>query len=191
MAFASWQLSYLTLTTPYGWLQVLFVIRGLAFGLIIQPLNVSALSDIHPRKFAQASALYTVIRFVSTSLGIAVLAKLVQTQAKVHDTYLAGQITPTSPLAQLAARLQALLVLHGASPVAARTAALRQITGLVQQQGYLMAIQDAFWFVTFVLIAAVIAAFFIRIRKHVPSIPQKGTESSIDEADVIESTMIG
>ena len=170
MAFASWQLSYITLSTPYSWLQVLFVIRGLALGLIIQPLNVSALSDIHPRKFAQASSLYTVIRFVSTSLGIAVLATLVQSQAKLHATQLAAQITPTSPLAQLARRLQTQLIQHGASAGAARAAALKQVAGLVVQQGYLMAIQDAFWFVMFVLIAAVIAAFFIRMRRQGPSI---------------------
>ena len=46
LAFATWQLTSLTLFTPYGWLQVLFVIRGLALGLIIQPLTVSALSDL-------------------------------------------------------------------------------------------------------------------------------------------------
>src|SRR5215470_8777624 len=40
LAFATWQLSSLTLFTPYGWLQVLFVIRGLGLGLIIQPLSV-------------------------------------------------------------------------------------------------------------------------------------------------------
>ena len=34
-------------------------------------------------------------------------------------------------------------------------------------------------------------AFFIRLRKNVPSMPQEGAESSIDEADVIEPTMIG
>src|SRR6266851_6935133 len=127
MAFASGQLSYITLSTPYGWLQLLFVIRGLGLGVVIQPLSVAALSDIHPRQFAQASTLYTVLRFVSTSLGIAVLATLVQTQAKIHYGYLAEQVTPTSPLAQLAARLQASLVLHGASPVAARAAALQQV----------------------------------------------------------------
>jgi EmrB/QacA subfamily drug resistance transporter len=190
MAFASWQLSYITLTTPYGWLQVLFVIRGLALGLIIQPLNVSALSDIHPRKFAQASSLYTVIRFVSTSLGIAVLATLVQTQAKVHATNLAAQITPTSPLARLAAHVQAQLVLHGASSSVARATALRQVAGLVRQQGYLMAIQDAFWFVMFVLIAAVIVAFFIRMRRHSPSADQEESENAEGEANFVEATMI-
>lgn len=191
MAFASWQLSYLTLSTPYSWLQVLFVIRGLALGLIIQPLNVSALSDIHPRRFAQASSLYTVIRFVSTSLGIAVLATLVQTQARVHATQLAAQITPTSPFAQLAAHLQALLIQHGASASAARAAALKQVAGLVQQQGYLMAIQDAFWFVMFVLIASVITAFFIRMRRQVPSVKQEGLENAEDESDMRGATALG
>jgi len=184
MAFASWQLSYLTLSTPYSWLQALFVIRGLALGLIIQPLNVSALSDIAPRKFAQASSLYTVIRFVSTSLGIAVLATLVQSQAKVHATQLAAQITPASPLAQLAARLQAQLVLHGASASAARAAALKQVARLVQQQGYLMAIQDAFWCVMFVLIASVIAAFFIRMRRQPSITRQEESEKAEGESDM-------
>jgi EmrB/QacA subfamily drug resistance transporter len=191
MAFASWQLSYITLSTPYGWLQALFVIRGLALSLIIQPLNVSALSDIHPRKFAQASSLYTVIRFVSTSLGIAVLATLVQTQAKVHATNLAAQITPTSPLARLAAHLQAQLMQGGASPAAARATTLRQVARLVQQQGYLMAIQDAFWFVMFVLIAAVIAAFFIRMRGHTSSVHQEGAGDAEGESDMREAPALG
>jgi EmrB/QacA subfamily drug resistance transporter len=191
LAFASWQLSYLTLSTSYSWLQVLFVIRGLALGLIIQPLNVSALSDIHPRRFAQASSLYTVIRFVSTSLGIAVLATLVQTQAKVHATNLAAQITPTSPLAQLAASLQSQLMLHGASASVARATALKQVTGLVQQQGYLMAIQDAFWFVMFVLIAAVITAFFIRMRRQFPSAGPERSDQAGGETDIREATALG
>ncbi len=72
LAFTLWQFTFLTLDTPYIWLQGMFVLRGIALGLIIQPLNVSALSDINPRRFAQASSLYTVMRFVSTSLGIAV-----------------------------------------------------------------------------------------------------------------------
>ncbi len=185
MAFASWQLSYITLSTSYSWLQVLFVIRGLALGLIIQPLNVSALSDIAPRKFAQASSLYTVIRFVSTSLGIAVLATVVQSQAKVHATQLAAQVTPTSPLAHLAARLQAQLMLHGASASAARAAALKQVAGLVQQQGYLLAIQDAFWFVMFVLVASVITAFFIRMRRQSPSVQEEKMNDTEGEADVV------
>jgi DHA2 family multidrug resistance protein len=191
LAFATWQLSYLTLSTPYGWLQVLFVIRGLALGLIIQPLSVSALSDIHPRQFGQASSLYTVVRFVSTSLGIAVLATLVQTQAKIHYGHLAEQVTPASPLGQLASRLQSLFVQHGASLVNARAAAIQEIARLVQRQGYMLAIQDAFWLVLFVLVASIIAACFIRMRKHTPSVSQQVEQDTKSETEMLEATIPG
>ena len=191
LAFATWQLSYLTLSTPYGWLQVLFVIRGLGLGVVIQPLNVSALSDFHPRQFAHASTLYTVMRFVSTSLGIAVLATLVQTQAKIHYDHLAEQVTPASPLGQLASRLQSLFVQHGASLVDARAAALQEIARLVQRQGYLLAIQDAFWLVLFVMIASMIAACFIRMRKHTLSVSQQVEQDTRREKEMLEAVIPG
>lgn len=187
MAFATWQLNYLTLYTPYGWLQVLFVIRGLALGLIIQPLSVSALSDLHPRQFAQASTLYTVLRFVSTSLGIAVLATLVQTQAKIHYGHLADQVTPASPLGQVASRLQSLFVQRGASLIDARAAAIQEVARLVQQRGYMLAIQDAFWLVLFVLIASIIAACFIRMRKHAPPVSQQVVQDTESETEMLEA----
>ena len=191
LAFATWQLSSLTLFTPYGWLQVLFVIRGLALGLIIQPLTVSALSDLHPRQFAQASTLNTVLRFVSTSLGIAVLATLVQTQAKIHYGHLAEQVTPASPLGQVASRLQSLFVQHGASLNNARAAAIEEIARLVQRQGYMLAIQDAFWLVLFVLLASIIAACFIRMRKHTPPVSQPVERDTRSEAERLEAILPG
>ncbi len=191
LTFATWQLSYLTLSTPYGWIQILFVIRGLGLGMIIQPLSVSALSGIHPRQFAQASSLYTVLRFVSTSLGIAVLATLVQTQAKIHYGHLAEQGTPGSPLDQLASRLQSLFVQHGASLLQARAAALQEIARLVQRQGFMLAIQDAFWLVLIVLIASIIAACFIRMRKHVPPIAQQDKRDAESEPEMLEALIQG
>ncbi len=191
LAFATWQLSYLTLSTPYGWLQVLFVFRGLGLGLIIQPLSVSAVSDIHPRQFAQSSTLYTVVRFVSTSLGIAVLATLVQTQAKIHYGHLAEQVTPASPLGQLASRLQMFFVQHGASLNDARAAAIQEVARLVQRQGYMLAIQDAFWLVLWVLMASIIAACFIRMRKYTPPVSQQVERDSKSEAEVLEAMIPG
>jgi EmrB/QacA subfamily drug resistance transporter len=191
LAFATWQLNYLTLSTPYGWLQLLFVIRGLGLGVVIQPLSVAALSDIHPRQFAQASTLYTVLRFVSTSLGIAVLATLVQTQAKIHYGHLAEQVTPASPLGQLASRLQTFFVQHGASLNDARAAAIQEVARLVQRQGYMLAIQDAFWLVLLVLMASIIAACFIRMRKYTPPVSQQVERDSKSEAEMLEAMIPG
>ncbi len=176
LGFTVWQLSSLTLYTPYWWLQILFVLRGLALGVIIQPLNVSALSEIRPRQFAQASSLYTVLRFVSTSLGIAVLATLVQTQAKVHYSHLAEQVTLGSRLGQLITRLQALLLTRSADPTSARVVAIQQVIRLVQRQGYMLAIQDAFRLTLIVIVVAVIAAALIRTRQSPAAEARTGDE---------------
>jgi DHA2 family multidrug resistance protein len=97
LVLASWQMTALSLSTDYTWLQVLFILRGMALGLIVQPLTVSALSAVPPQQTAQATTLFSVIRFVSTSLGIAVLATLVQTQTAAHLREQAG--LAASPLA--------------------------------------------------------------------------------------------
>ncbi len=164
LAFTLWQFTSLTLDTPFLWLQGMFVLRGIALGLIIQPLNVSALSDINPRRFAQASSLYTVVRFVSTSLGIAVLATLVQSQAKVHYSHLAELVTPASPLGQLVTRLQQYFFTQGFPLQNTRAAAIQEVILLVQRQGYMLALQDAFWLTLAVALVAIVATFFIRSR---------------------------
>jgi hypothetical protein len=93
---------------------------------------------------------------------------LVQTRAQTHSAQLVKQITPTSPLAQLATHIQAHLLQQGASLAEARSTAFQQIARLVQTQGYLQALQDTFRFLLVVLIASVIAACFIRMRKQTP-----------------------
>lgn len=164
-ALATWLLTSLSLDAPYWWLQMIFLLRGLALGLIIQPLNVSALSEIHPRFFAQASALYTVVRFVATSLGIAVLATLVQTQVKVHYSHLAERVTPQSSYGQLLFRLQAFFLAKGRTPSNAQAAATQLVIKLIQKQSYVLALQDAFWLTLLIIVLAIIATCFVRLRK--------------------------
>ncbi|HYB01139.1 MAG TPA: DHA2 family efflux MFS transporter permease subunit, partial [Ktedonobacteraceae bacterium] len=84
LAYATWQLTSISIDSPYGWLQLMFILRGLALGLTVQPLTVATLSEIPPRQLAQASSLSTVNRAVASSFGIAVLATLVQTQTQIH-----------------------------------------------------------------------------------------------------------
>jgi len=110
LAFATWQLSLITIYSPFWWLQTMLILRGLALGASVQPLTVTSLSEIKPRQLGQASSINTVTRSVASSLGIAVLATLVQTQSKIHYAHLAELLTPSSPLGQLLPRLQAAFI---------------------------------------------------------------------------------
>lgn len=185
LVFATWQLSYLSLYSPFWWIQLVLIVRGLALGLSIQPLTVAGLSEISPRQLPEASSLNTVARAVSSSLGIAVLATLIQTQNQIHYAHLAEQVTPLSRLGQLIPLIQALYISNGADILAAKSAAYQIISGLLQQQSYLLAIQDAFRFSLVVAILAIIAVMFVRrSQRNATGAPTtaQGQEAPSEEA---------
>ncbi|MBV8695801.1 MAG: DHA2 family efflux MFS transporter permease subunit [Chloroflexi bacterium] len=181
LGIGTWQLSFITVTSPLWWLQLIFIIRGLGLGLGIMPLTITALSEVPPRQLAQASSINTVIRSAGGSLSIAILATLVQTQAKVHFTHLAEQVTTTSPLGHLLLGLQAVLVSRGADINAARVAGLQVIVGLVQQQAFVLALQDAFIFSLVVTVFAIIAILFVRQSRQ----PARAPQSSADGQETV------
>jgi EmrB/QacA subfamily drug resistance transporter len=187
LAIGNWELSIITLYSPYWWIQVVLIVRGLALGLTVQPLIVASLSEIRPRQLGQASSLSTVVRSVASSLGIAVLATLVQTQSLVHFGHLAEQVTASSRLGQLLPEIEALFVSHGYTLAAAKSAGLLLINELLQAQSFVLALQDAFKLTVVVVGIAIIATLFVGRRRkpaRIPaSIPQPGTSSEAEETE--------
>src|SRR5712691_144349 len=136
LAFALWQLSFLTLTSPYSWVQLMLILRGLSLGLVSQPLFVTMMAEIRPRLLNQASSVSTVTRSVASSFAVAIIATIVQAQTSVHYTHLAEQVTASSRLGLLLPALEGLFVSHGASLLAAKEAAIQLLIGELQRQSY-------------------------------------------------------
>jgi len=183
LAFADWQLTFITLNSPFWWLQLLLVLLGLALGLTGQPLVVAALADIREAKqVADASTITTVTRSVGASMGIAILATFVQTQTKVHFAHLAEQVTAGSPLGQLLPRLQGLFMQHAANAQSASSAALQLIARILQRQSYLLAIQDAFFLIIALVVLAIVATLFIKERRRPAPPSTESPESPVSDA---------
>lgn len=192
LGIASWQFTSITVISPVDSLQFSLIMRGLGIGLCIQPLMVSALAEIPARRLAQASSVSTVVRFVASSLGVAVLSTMVQTQSSIHYSHLAEQVTANSPLAQIIRELEALFISQGASFAAAQSTALQLISGELKLQGALLAIHDAFWFTLALAIAAIIASLFVGGRKKTAQQEQPRTqEEQEEERRILEEAMIG
>ena len=194
LALATWQLTLVTTYSPYWWIQIMFILRGVALGLTIQPLTVAMLAEVRPQQLAQASSLNTVGRAVSSSLGIAIIATLVQTQTAIHFGHLAEQVTASSPIGQLLPQLEAYFVAHGASMQAARTTALQLIAGLLQRQSFVLALHDALFLTLFVIALAIIATLFVRASRRPariqepslsPVVPGETQESEASRAEAI------
>jgi len=173
LAFATWQLTYISIYSSYGWLQFMFILRGLALGLTVQPLTVATLSEISPRQLAQASSLSTVNRAVASSLGIAILATIVQTQSQIHFGHLAEQVMANSPLGVLLPRIEALFVARGANLTSASAAALQLIARFVQREAFVLAVQDALRLTIFAIGLAIISVLFVRSSRKPQRIPEQ------------------
>jgi EmrB/QacA subfamily drug resistance transporter len=191
LGFATWRLTFITLNSPFWWLQLLLVLLGLSLGLTGQPLVVAALADIsEAQQVADASTITTVTRSVAASMGVALLATYVQTQTKVHFTHLADQVTASSPLGQLLPRLQGLFLLQGADAQSARSAALQLIARFLQRQGYLLALQDAFFVVIALIALAIVATLFVKEKRRSAS-SQELPESDARERAPKEPALVG
>src|SRR5256886_7263299 len=195
MAFATWQLTSISINSSYVWLQFMFVLRGIALGLTVQPLTVAMMSEISPRQLAQASSLSTVNRAVASSFGIAILATIVQTQTQIHFGHLAEQVTISSPLGGLITRIQALFVARGADTASAYTAAVQLIARFVQREAFVLGIQDALRLTLFVTGLAIIAVLFVRGTRSPQRIPEQapGAAAPADSGETahVEGALIG
>ncbi|BCL82169.1 putative MFS-type transporter YhcA [Ktedonobacteria bacterium brp13] len=164
-AISLWRLTFLNLYIPTSSFQLILILRGFGIGLCLQPLMVSAVAEMPIRRMAQASAVSTTIRFVGSSLAVAIIATLVQSQTKLHYAHLAERVTPNSSQGQLVNLLQALFISHGFPVAYAQAYAVKTIGGLLERQSYMLAMQDAFWITLVLAILAIVASFFVGSRR--------------------------
>jgi MFS transporter, DHA2 family, multidrug resistance protein len=92
--------------------------QGFALGFLFVPLTTLTLSGLPRHEIANASGLFTLIRQLGGSLGIAILATLLERQADVAQSALASSVTLASPavrgfLSNPATHQQALNSLYG------------------------------------------------------------------------------
>jgi EmrB/QacA subfamily drug resistance transporter len=188
LGFTSWQLTSMTLNSPFGWLELMLTLFGLSFGLALQPLVVAAMARMREAQdIADASTLTTVTRSVAQSVGVALLATLVDTQRQIHFAHLAEQVTAASPLGQMMTRLQALFVSRGADVQASRQAVAILVSTFLQKQGYMLALHDAFYLSIILVALALLAALFVKgqPRRTQAPVPSDEAGSDVRQAEPI------
>ena len=102
-----------------------------------------------------ASSLFNILRNLGGAIGIALLATLLDSRAKVYFDYLREALVPTNPqvderLAQLAAQL------------GSQQAALGKLSEITHQQAMIMAYNDAFHVIGMVLAVSMLAVLLTR-----------------------------
>jgi len=94
----TWQLSQLKADTSIGWIMFLLVLRGLAFGSVIQTTFVTALSVVPLPKVALGSSLTNATRQVVQAVGVAILATVLVSTLSPKIAALQQQFLDSPPV---------------------------------------------------------------------------------------------
>ena len=133
--------------------------RGVAMGLMFSPLSVATLRALPPADVLQGSGLYNLFRQTGGSLGIAILATLIDQRGSIHRAYLAESLSPFAQATQeRLALLAAGLAARGLSPSDAWEGARKLLAHTLDAQSAVLAFGDCYRviFVVFLLLAPLV-----------------------------------
>ena len=130
--------SHFNTQADFGTIMLPTVVQGIAMAFFFIPLSVITLSGITPDKIPAASGLSSFVRIVAGSFGTSIATTVWQDRAAMHHAQLsesvhAGNLAATQVLGGLGNA--------GLSP----EQALAQVNRLVDQQAYMLAVNDVFY----------------------------------------------
>src|SRR5690606_27513599 len=135
------------------------IIQGLGLGLVFVPLSTVAFATLDARFRTDATALFSLVRNIGSSIGISIVSVMLVRNTQVNHSELSAFITPFSPN------------LIAASPAAAAgdPAALARIDGLVNIQSLMISYVNDFKLMMVVTLFALPLVLLLRKPKHAPA----------------------
>lgn len=131
------------------------LLRALGQPFVMVTISLIATAYIQPQDAGSASSLFNILRNLGGAIGIALLATLLDSRAKVYFDYLREAVVPSNP--QVAERL----ALY-AEKLGSEQAALAKISEVTHQQAAIMAYNDAFHCIGIVLGISMLAVLLTR-----------------------------
>ena len=152
--------------------------------LIFLPAFTLTLSEFSPAEVVRASALTQVVRQLFPAFGVATLATILQSRQAFHFSTIAQTVTPDSIGA-----IQALSSLENAAsqlgvPLAvAKQNAVQVLSGMVEGQAAVAALNDVFLIIAFMALVALILSLFLRKSKTLKTEQPAGATTTPEIAD--------
>ncbi|WP_289239763.1 MDR family MFS transporter [Pseudomonas sp. FEMGT703P] len=131
------------------------LLRALGQPLVMVTISLIATAYTLPQDAGSASSLFNILRNLGGAIGIALLATLLDSRAKVYFDYLRESLVPTNP--QVAERLALLTEKLGSEQ-----AALAKLSEITHQQAAIMAYNDAFHCIGIALGISMLAVLLTR-----------------------------
>jgi DHA2 family multidrug resistance protein len=99
-AFSLWQMTHYTLVLSQGDIVWPGVVQGVGLGLVFVPLSAATFATLSPQMRAEGTALYSLIRNIGSSIGIALVQALLVRNTQIAHASLVTHVTNANPALQ-------------------------------------------------------------------------------------------
>lgn len=160
----TWQFTKLDMSTSYGHILVLYVLRMFGMSFLMMTVMTEGLNQLPRHLAAHGTAASNTARTVAGSIGTAFLVTIMSTRQSLHYGEYQSVVTSTSPfIAKTMGQMGHYLAAYAHLPAAAgNQLSILTIYDQIMLQTTVEGINDAFIFATAFAAVALILAFFIK-----------------------------
>jgi len=140
------------------------IVMGFGMGMLFVPLTSMAFSTVKKEEMGNATSIYNLLRNISGSFGIAIMATLLSRRAQFHQSRLSEELNPFNPRYQIALNkvMAGLGYKTGAENVSAANGILY---GQLVKQSTLFSFTDAFYCSTLLMLCIIPVVFLLKRPK--------------------------
>jgi len=99
-AFSLWQMAQYTLVLSQGDIVWPGVIQGIGLGLVFVPLSAATFATLTPAMRAEGTAIYSLVRNIGSSIGIALVQTLLVRNTQTAHAVLGAHVSYANPALQ-------------------------------------------------------------------------------------------
>jgi DHA2 family multidrug resistance protein len=154
-AFSLWQMAQYTLVLSRSDIVWPGVIQGIGLGLVFVPLSAATFATLSPQMRAEGTALYSLIRNIGSSIGIALVQTLLVRNSATMHASLTAQVNAANPALLDPANGYSLATTAGAALVDSE----------IGRQASMIAYTNDYWLMMLLTAAVIPALLLIRPPK--------------------------
>lgn len=158
MTYATWELTHLTMDTPYSTIMGIYVLRSFGMAFIMMPIMTAGMNALPARLISHGNALVNTLRQLAGSIGTAILVTVMTTQTTEHLNTFGQALDKTNPAIQ--DQVKEMAMQYGG-----QEGAMQVIMTFFNKLATVEGVNDAFWVATILSALALLLSFFIQSKK--------------------------
>ena len=157
--YGTWELTQLTMDTPYRSILMIYIIRSFGMSFVMMPIMTAGINSLPSRLVSHGNALVNTMRQLAGSIGTAILVTVMTQQTDQHLATFQQDLDRTNPA--IKDELQEM-----AQQMGGQDHAMAAIIRFMNQLASVDGVNSAFWIATALSGLALFLSFFLKGKSH-------------------------